>query len=163
MNLQEHAYAPYTVSTNINLSREVVVNFEQKLIQHLEDMGVEVTPGNTDKDFPITNHFAPGLYAREILLPAGSVIVGKIHNHSHINTISKGKVKVATEWGVELFEAPYTFVSKPGTKRIVYALEDTIWTTYHPTDETDVSKIEEDIISPSFEAYDQKQLLLKGK
>ena len=95
------------------------------------------------------------MYAREILIPAGYVIVGKIHRHAHVNTISKGKAAVATEFGMETIEAPHTFVSKPGTKRAVLALEDTIWTTYHPTDETDLDKIEDDIIAVSFDEYEQ--------
>lgn len=102
---------------------------------------------------PLTHHFAPGLYAREILLPKDSLVVGKIHKHAHVNNISKGRVLVATEFGAEEFVAPCQFVSKPGTKRAVYALEDTIWTTYHPTEETDLEKIEEEVIAKDFEEY----------
>ena len=34
------------------------------------------------------------------------------------------------EW-VEL-TAPYTGITKPGTRRVLYILEDCVWTTYHP-------------------------------
>lgn len=51
-------------------------------------------------------------------------------------------------------EAPYTFVSEPGTKRAVLALEDTLWTTVHVTDETDLEKIEEYVIAPTYEALE---------
>lgn len=105
-------------------------------------------------DFPIKHYFAPGLYSREIFMPAGSVVVGKIHKHSHMNVISQGKVKVSTEFGSEEFTAPHSFVSLPGTKRAVYVLEDCIWTTFHPTEETDLEKIEDHVIAKSFEEYD---------
>jgi hypothetical protein len=48
--------------------------------------------------------------------------------------------------------APATFVSQPGTKRVVYALKDTVWTTVHVTESTDLDEIEAEIIAPSFEA-----------
>lgn len=64
-------------------------------------------------DCPLKHHFAPGLYAREIFIPAGSVVVGKIHRHSHINVISQGSAIVVTEFGRMEVSAPYTFVSEP--------------------------------------------------
>jgi len=119
-----------------------------------------------EPDCPVTHHFAPGLYAREIFLPKDAIVVGKIHKHSHINTISKGRVQVSTEFGSEELVAPTTFVSEPGTKRAVVALEDTIWTTYHPTEETDLEKIEDEVIAPSYEALElfrEEQNLLENK
>jgi hypothetical protein len=104
-----------------------------------------------DEDFPLRHHFAPGCYGREILLPKGSLIIGKIHKHAHLNIISKGSVMVATEFGPASFSAPHTFVSQPGTKRAVYALEDTVWTTIHVTQETDLEKIEDYVIAKSYE------------
>lgn len=101
------------------------------------------------------HHFADGSYGREIELPMGSTVVGKIHRHAHVNVISKGHVLVSTpEGGLEELRAPLTFVSAPGTKRAVLALEDTIWTTIHVVDGTDLEKIEAEVIAPSFEAYE---------
>jgi hypothetical protein len=31
-------------------------------------------------------------------------------------------------------------------KRVIYAVTDTVWTTYHPTDETNPEKIAEQIL-----------------
>ena len=94
--------------------------------------------------------FAPGLYARELTIPAGTMIVGKIHKHAHVNNISKGRIVVFTEFGSETLVAPCQFVSLPGTKRAVYAETETIWTTYHPTEETDLEKIESDVIAKNY-------------
>lgn len=100
---------------------------------------------------PVRHHFAPGQYAREMTLPAGMVVVGKIHKHAHINVISKGRVRVFTEHeGAQELCAPITFVSTPFTKRAVYVLEDTVWTTIHQTDKTDLAEIEAEIIATSF-------------
>lgn len=117
---------------------------------------------------PVRHIFAPGCYAREMTIPKGIVIIGKIHRHRHVNIISKGKVRVATEFGIEQFEAPYTFVSEVGTKRAVFALEETVWTTIHVTDETDLDKIEDYVIAKDYatlecEALAQKLLASQGE
>lgn len=98
-----------------------------------------------DESPPLKHWLAPGIYAREIHLPAGTVVVGKIHRHRHFNIISQGRVTCYTEFGLEHHQAPASFISEPGTKRVVMTHEDAIWTTIHPnpTDETDVSKLEE--------------------
>jgi hypothetical protein len=100
--------------------------------------------------------FAPGSYARTLLLEAGSVVVGKIHKHAHINVISYGHVWVMTEGeGLQELRGPLVFTSTPGTKRAVAAIEDTLWTTVHVTDETDLAKVEEHVIAPTYAAYEQ--------
>lgn len=100
---------------------------------------------------PVTHTFAPGVYAREMRIPKGTLIVGKIHKHAHVNIVSKGSAQVMTEFGPMQIDAPHTFVSQPGTKRVVLALEDVIWTTIHPTNETDLAKIEEEVIAKSYD------------
>ena len=100
---------------------------------------------------PVQHHFAPGAYGREMTLPAGLVVVGKIHKHAHINVISKGRVQVFTEQdGVLELAAPCTFVSSPGTKRVIHALEETVWTTVHVTNKTDLAEIEREVIATDF-------------
>ena len=113
-------------------------------------------------DCPVTHHFAPGVYCREIFMPAGAVVVGKIHKHAHMNIISKGRVIVSTEFGKAEFSAPYSFVSEPGTKRAVCVIEDCIWTTIHPTEETDLEKIEDHVIAKTFDEYDDFASLKLG-
>jgi hypothetical protein len=136
------------------VTRGDIIALEQAMIEQCRIQDPGYISGNTDDLCPHKDHFAPGLYAREIFIPAGTRIIGKIHRHSHLNTISQGQVIVFTEFGNDLLTAPVTFVSKPGTKRVVFAVKDTIWTTYHPTDKKDVSEIEREIIAPSFEALE---------
>ncbi len=104
-------------------------------------------PDQVDLDELTTHHFAPGVYARELFIPKGVVLTGKIHKTEHINIVSQGKIAVATEDGQKIIEAPCIFVSKPGTKRAGYALEDTTWITIHVTEETDLMKIEQQVIA----------------
>jgi hypothetical protein len=129
----------------------------QNGLQHLIDTGAVQS---TLEDCKLTHHFTPKdekygchAYAREMLIPKGTLIIGKIHRHQHLNFISKGKVRVFTEFGEKELEAPCTFVSEVGLKRAVYAEEDTLWTTVHLTEfgaENDLDKIEAEVIAPTY-------------
>jgi hypothetical protein len=48
-----------------------------------------------------------------------------------------------TESGTIEISAPHILTVKPGTKNAAYALEDSVWTNFFPTDETDVDKLVE--------------------
>jgi hypothetical protein len=102
-------------------------------------------------DLPVLHHFANGVYGREMFIPAGVTVVGKIHRFSCVNIIAQGRVRVVTEFGQEEYSAPDVFVSIPGSKRAVYAIEDTTWVTCHPCETTDLEQIEENLIAPSYD------------
>lgn len=90
---------------------------------------------------PVRHFFAPGLFAREMTIPKGVTAVGAVHKTRHITTISKGRILLMTDDGIEEISAPYTGVSEAGIKRAAHALEETVMTCYHPTDETDLDKL----------------------
>jgi hypothetical protein len=103
---------------------------------------------------PLKHSFAPGVYVREIFIPAGVLIVGKIHKHAHPNFLMSGKVSVLTEsGGAETLTGPRSMISPAGTKRVVYAHEDTVWITVHVTEETNLEKIEKEIIAKDYLEY----------
>lgn len=104
---------------------------------------------------PLTHRFTPGLYTREIFMPAGSLITSKIHNTEHPYVISKGVVSVFTdEDGEVLLKAPHCGITKPGTRRVLYIHEDCVWLTFHPcVDGETVEAIEKRIIEPHNNAF----------
>lgn len=113
----------------------------------------ESARGLEQSHYDLKHTFAPGAYAREITIPAGEVVVGKIHRHAHLNIVSRGLVTVRTEFGLMTIDArdkPVTFTSEPGTKRALYVHVECTWTTIHLTNETDLAKIESEIIAPSY-------------
>lgn len=86
-------------------------------------------------DAPLVHKFTDGMYIREIFMPAGSLWTSKIHKTEHPYVVSYGKVAVsidADEW-YEI-TAPYTGITIPGTRRVLFILEDCIWTTFHRID-----------------------------
>jgi hypothetical protein len=111
------------------------------------------TVGDTDT-LPLTHSFADGCYVRSIWIPAGHMLTGKLHKHSHPNFLMLGEVLVATEHGgVEHLRAPMAMISPAGTKRAVYALTDTLWCTVHVTEERDLDRIEDHVIAKDYAAF----------
>lgn len=104
-------------------------------------------------DLPLEHIFAPGIYCRHLSIPKGIMLTGKIHKTKHLNILLKGKMKVLIENELRVIEAPFIVVSPPGTKRIAEALEDCIWLTVHATDETNISKLEEDLVVANKQEY----------
>jgi quercetin dioxygenase-like cupin family protein len=99
------------------------------------------------------HYFAPGLYLREITIPKGVTITGKIHKTEHLCILSKGDVSVWNGDGTHRLSASSVVKSMPGTKRAIYAHEDSVWINCHhnPLNETDLDKIEDIYIAKTFE------------
>ncbi len=82
-------------------------------------------------DLEVKHHFSYGIYARELFIPKGVMLTGKI-------------VRI---------KAPFTIISKAGTKRIAIAHDNCIWITIHGTHETNLDKIEEYFIAQNEKEY----------
>jgi len=104
-------------------------------------------------ELKVIDHFSYGVYARELHIPAGTLLTGEIHKLENLNILSEGCISVMTEDGVKRVQAPFTIVSPPGTKRIAFAHTDCVWTTVHGTFEKDIDKIKEFFIATSEQEY----------
>lgn len=92
------------------------------------------------------HYFADGMYAREVVRPQGCVIVGKVHKKEHFYIVTKGRIRVTTDDGVKEFAAPSVIISKPGTKRAVFAMEDSVCMTVHKTNKKSLKNVERDLV-----------------
>ncbi len=102
-------------------------------------------------ELPEPGHlFAPGMYLRTLLIPAGMTVVGKTHKHAHFLMVLKGRARVVSEFGNDELGAGHVSVSQPGVKRAVYAIEDTLFATVHVNkdDGQDLAAIEAEHIEP---------------
>lgn len=126
------------------MSETVTTPFERKL-NELEALMIDQPPA----EHQIVNRFTPGLYIRECRMKAGTLLTSMEHRFEHPFVISKGKVQVVSESeGATIYEAPFCGITKPGTRRMIHVLEDTIWTTFHVTDLTDVEEIVRSVTVP---------------
>lgn len=107
---------------------------------------LDVAQGMQPAKIDFTHSFTPGIYAREMRAPRGSILISKVHFTDHPFVLSKGKLAIWTEEnGVVDVAAPFSGVTKAGTIRMAYVLEDCVWTTFHATEKTDLEEIEKDL------------------
>lgn len=104
-------------------------------------------------ELPVKHHFSQGVYARELFIPKGTLLTGKIHKFQQLNVMTQGDLSVLVGNEIRRVKAPFVVVSPAGTKRVAYAHEDTIWITIHGTNETDLEKIEDHFIAQSDADY----------
>lgn len=102
---------------------------------------------------PVDHHFAPGVYVRSITMRKGQAVIGHEHLTEHVNIVSCGRALVSQNGGpIQEIVGPCIFVSKPGVRKMLVILEDMLFTTIHPTSETNLEVIEMQTIRKS-EAY----------
>ena len=148
------------------MKKEIVLN-RRKDIQLLQDLLIENADGENiegdgknivhSKNFPLKHTFADGIYIRQMDMQAGSVVIGAIHNHLHAWFLLTGSLAVVTEDTTEEFISPCYVLATPGSKRVIYALEDSIFVNVHknPDNIKDIKKLEDEIVSLTFEDYEK--------
>lgn len=92
---------------------------------------------------PTEHTFTPGLYMRTVTLIGPMIIATRVHLTEHPFVISAGECYVydALTNEVQALVAPYHGITKPGTFRLLYVPNEVIWSTFHPTNETDPERI----------------------
>jgi len=98
---------------------------------------------------PVVHHFGPGIYIREVTLPAGSLAIGHAQRFEHLNIMLRGAVVMVGDDGqLHTLRAPLIFVGKPGRK-MGYVLEDTVWQNVYATEERNVDILEDTFLDKS--------------
>jgi hypothetical protein len=93
-------------------------------------------------DCPVVHHFGPGIYVREVLMPAGTLVVGHHHKAPHLNVFLSGSLVLLDDDGkTKALKAPFLFVSPPGRK-VAWTVTDCVWQNVIATDETDIDALE---------------------
>lgn len=102
--------------------KEAVEALEQAMLRH--DNQIELNE---------LRHFWSGdVYCRELFMPAGALVVGRIHKFDHMEIMVSGNVSLSTNDGsVEHLTGYNIFEAKAGKKRVLYMHEDTLWITCH--------------------------------
>lgn len=105
---------------------------------------------------PLEHYHTDDLYGRRIFVPGGTVVITKVHKKEHITIALRGHCTVIDGKGhrTEVI-APMVFVTKPGTRRAVYAHNDVEWLTVHACEIQGLENIEASLVCDSFEEADQ--------
>lgn len=105
------------------------------------------------------HHFADGLVARTIMIPADTVLTGAAHKAEHLN-ICYGDIEVMTDSGMQRLTGYHVIPSLPGTKRIGRTHADTLWTTVHlnPGNERDIAALEDALVEDAHRLQSRRLL-----
>jgi len=84
------------------------------------------------QECPLKHTLTETQYIREIFMPKGTLLTSMIHKTEHPYFVMKGIVSVYSENdGEQYIEAPYSGITTPNTRRVLYIHEDTVWVTVH--------------------------------
>ena len=98
---------------------------------------------------PVSHHFGPNIYIREVVMPAGTVVVGKPHKTEHMCNMISGRMIVVNEDGEQTeVAAPAVFMAKKGRKT-AYIIETVRFQNIFSTDETNIEKLENMLVDNS--------------
>jgi hypothetical protein len=107
-------------------------------IEQLESVLLELP----QVDCPVLHHFGPGIYIREVRMPAGTFAIGHRQKEAHLNILLSGRVAMLDGDGTpKVVSAPFMYSGSPGRK-VGYIIEDVVWQNIYSTDETNIEKLE---------------------
>ena len=141
-------------------NKEKILDLESKLISIADGINIEGTGKEVltnSKIAPIKHTFADSVYIRQMDMQKDSVVVGAIHKHLHVWFLVTGHVTIATQDSVEDYIAPCYVVSTPGVKRVIHAIEESIFVNVHknPSNTKDVNKLEKEIVALNYKEYEE--------
>jgi hypothetical protein len=121
---------------------------------------VRIAKGNSDM-FPLKHSFSEGVYIREMFMPKGGLVIGKLYKISHTWFLLSGELEVATDEGNEYYIGPCYVNAPEGTKRVLHAVSDVIFVNVYPNPENiiDTDKLEEILTCSSYKEYKEYKLL----
>ncbi len=106
-----------------------------------------------DVDALTGHHFKPGYYIRELFLPKGAMIVGKLHKTHNLFYLARGELSVYDGSTVSHLKGPFVGPVHPGDKRFGVAHTDCLMFNIHanPDNETDLVLLESRYIAAELE------------
>ena len=105
-------------------------------------------PAEHQRSVEPINHFGGGVYARELFVGEGTVVVGMIHKRENMLMLIKGDATIYTETSSFRIQAPKIMVSPPGVQRVAYGHTDCIFVSVLAVgEERDVAKIEQEFVT----------------
>ena len=147
---------------NALITKEFIDKVETLQEAMLNSNSELIAKGNTDM-FPLKHSFAEGIYVREMFIPEGGLVIGRVHKNDHIWFLLSGDLEIATEEGPELFIGPCYIKAIAGTKRVLHAITDSIFVNVYPNPNniTNIEELEDNLTCIYYSTYEKYKLLNK--
>jgi quercetin dioxygenase-like cupin family protein len=97
----------------------------------------------------IEHHFSAGVYAKEVCIPAGQVLVQHKHKFDHLSILASGLIELMVGDKRTTIDAPACLTIKANEHHGVKAITDVVWYCIHATDCTDIDQIDDLLIVAS--------------
>lgn len=126
----------------------------ERAMEHLE--AIEADMARYEQAvIPVKHILLPGLYARQIEIPADCRLIGKVQVSPHLNFVLEGDITFMVDGVVRRVGAGWQGAIDGGTKKIGYAHARTVWMTVHPNpdNETDIAVLEQRIAADTYAIY----------
>jgi quercetin dioxygenase-like cupin family protein len=147
-------------ATMENLSTNQPAIIEQDAIHRLRE---EMRQMPQAPAFKTTHFFAGGMYCRRMEIPAGSLIVSKVHKTEHHFIGCSGELVIAGQGETFTLKPGDVIVSPIGTRRAVFAQTDVVCITVHKTDLVSTDGLEESLMmADEASLYDVNNAPLPG-
>lgn len=111
-------------------------------IDHHEQQFVDLDEDSSD----IEHFFTDGVYARKMLIPAGTRVPTHRHVYNHLSILAQGRVRVAVGPVAKEYVAPAMIEIEKNVSHTISAVEDSVWFCVHATDATDIESLETTVI-----------------
>lgn len=136
------------------LARSKILDVESALLELVD--GENIVKGDTEV-FPLKHTFTDGVYIRQMSMKKDSAVIGKIHKNPHVWFLLSGNLSVASETSSEDYDAPCYVEAPAGSKRVIYAREDSVWVNIYPnpTNTRDLEELENTIIVKDYKEFEE--------
>ena len=136
--------------------RSGIMELQNSLMKFVD--GENVVKGDSEV-FPLKHTFTDGIYIRQMSMKKDSAVIGKIHKHNHVWFLLTGHIAVVDEHNSIEHIAPCYVEAPAGSKRVIYALEDSIWVNVHanPSNTKDLEELERLIIAKDYDEFNNKK------
>ena len=148
----------YIYSIEIPAIPELTLRDKLNIIEKKIKEAPDVQYGNS---CPLTHSFAKGLYIRKITVPAGKMLISKVHKDTYAFFILEGEFETITKDGVKRITAPDYMIMTAGERHNALTLKDTVVVTVHATEETDIEKVENELVYQPFNSEEYRELTQK--
>ena len=140
------------VSLISDVSGDTLLPATRDSIIELEDkIRTELAPAN----MPVRHLFSGNIYARELFIPKGTVLTGRMYLVDHIDMMVYGDLTISSEDGTKRVSGYCVLPSVKGKKRAAYAHEDTLWITFCECEEPTEAFYETHIAIEDSKTYEQ--------
>jgi hypothetical protein len=102
-------------------------------------------------ELEMKEYVSGNVYVRELRIPAGIIVVGKVHKHESIG-ISIGDIVLVDQDGSRRLTGIHSAPAPKGTKRVALAIEDSIFFSCHSIPD-DADDIENYLVCNTFDDY----------